>query len=318
MYIYKSAIIFLFLLASAVHAASFEEANAALGRKDFAGAMAMLVPLASGGDASAQYLLGVIYGKGNAAVAEDDVQAAKWYRMAAEQGHKEAQTRTAMMYAYGCGVEKNSAEAVKWFIKSAEQGYAPAQYHLGRMYIAGRGVEKNTKEALRWWKSSADLGYARAQHYLWLATQSGHGIADAQRAELDIDPYFAAYVNNDFPKAFTIVKPLAARGDAMAQALLGFMYEKGEGAPRDDSEGLKWIQSAADQGFALAQSDLATRYANGQGVPLNLVEAYKWAHLAAVQHDEAAPKLITTLTSKMNEAQIQEAKQLLAQWKNKH
>jgi hypothetical protein len=315
---YKSVITFLFLFASTVHAASFDEANTALGRKDYAGAMSMLVPLATGGDASAQYLLGVIYGKGNAVVAEDDVQAAKWYQLAAEQGHKEAQTRTAMMYAYGCGVKQDHTEAVKWFIKSAEQGYAPAQFHLGRMYIAGRGTEKNIKEAVRWWKSSSDLGYARAQHYLRLVSNSEQGVVNAQRAELDIDPYFDAYVNNDFARAFAIVKPLAVRGDAMAQALLGFMYEKGEGAQRDDAEGLKWVQSSAEQGFALAQSDLATRYANGQGVSLNLIEAYKWAHLAIAQHDEASPKLITTLTAKMTAEQVQEAKQLLDQWKTKH
>ncbi len=314
---YKSVLILLFLLVSSAHAVSFEEANAALGRKDYAAAMAMLVPLATGGDASAQYLLGVIYGKGNAIVAEDDVQAAKWYRMAAEQDHKEAQTRTAMMYAYGCGVKQDYAEAFKWFIKSAENGYAPAQYHLGRMYIAGRGTAKNINESIRWWKSSADLGYARAQHYFGLISNPDHGIEAAERAELEIDPYFAAYVNNDFAKAFTVVKPLAARGDAMAQALLGFMYEKGEGALRDEAEALKWLQSAAEQGFSLAQSDLATRYANGQGVSLSLVEAYKWANLAAVQHDEASVKMLPVLTTKMTSEELRDARQLLDQWKVK-
>ena len=35
------------------------------------------------------------------------------------------------MYDEGLGVPENDAEAVKWCRKAAEQGYAPAQYNLG-------------------------------------------------------------------------------------------------------------------------------------------------------------------------------------------
>jgi uncharacterized protein len=36
------------------------------------------------------------------------------------------------------GVPEDDAEAVKWFRKAAEQGYADAQYNLGLMYAYGK------------------------------------------------------------------------------------------------------------------------------------------------------------------------------------
>ena len=46
--------------------------------------------IAVGGDAEAQFLLGFMYAKGRG-VLEDDKEAVKWFRKAAEQGHAEAQ-----------------------------------------------------------------------------------------------------------------------------------------------------------------------------------------------------------------------------------
>ena len=56
------------------------------------------------------------HNKGNAAYkAGDYVEAAKWYRKAAEQGHVLAQTLLGKMYQQGVGVTQDYAESVKWF-----------------------------------------------------------------------------------------------------------------------------------------------------------------------------------------------------------
>ena len=49
-------------------------------------------------------------------------------------------TTSPVMYALGEGVPENDTEAVKWFRKAAEQGYADAQYYLGDVYYFGEGV----------------------------------------------------------------------------------------------------------------------------------------------------------------------------------
>jgi hypothetical protein len=52
--------------------------------------MAKVEERAKGGDADAQFNLGVMYDNGEG-VPEDDAEAVKWYRRAAEQGFAEAQ-----------------------------------------------------------------------------------------------------------------------------------------------------------------------------------------------------------------------------------
>jgi TPR repeat protein len=70
------------------------------------------------------------------------------------------------MHKEGRGVEQDDAEAVKWYRLAAEQGYARAQTNLGWMHEKGRGVDQNDAEAVKWYRLAAQQGYARAQAYL--------------------------------------------------------------------------------------------------------------------------------------------------------
>ena len=62
------------------------------------------------------------------------------------------------MYAERNGVAKDSVEAVKWYRKAAEQGHAFAQSDLGDMYASGEGVPKDSIEALAWYNLAAASG----------------------------------------------------------------------------------------------------------------------------------------------------------------
>jgi len=84
------------------------------------------------------------------------------------------------------------------------------------------------------------------------------------------------------------IKQAAERGDADAQARLGFMYNAGEGLPRNDTEALKWYKLAAEQGHAQGQNDLGNMYREGEGRPRNDVEASKWYTLSAKQGHPSA------------------------------
>ena len=80
----------------------------------------------------AQYALGWMYYKGRG-VPQDDAEAVKWYRRAAEQGLARAQYNLGMRYSNGRGVPQNDAEAVKWYRRAAEQGHADAQNALRQL-----------------------------------------------------------------------------------------------------------------------------------------------------------------------------------------
>ena len=76
-------------------------------------------------------------------------------RKAAEQGAADAQSNLGLMYALGQGVAEDNVEAVKWWRKAAEQGLADAQFNLGVMYLFGEGVAEDYVEAYMWWNLAA-------------------------------------------------------------------------------------------------------------------------------------------------------------------
>ena len=57
---------------------------------DFQTALKEWKPLADQGHAYAQYYLGLMYANGEG-VPEDDAEAVRWFRLAADQGHADAQ-----------------------------------------------------------------------------------------------------------------------------------------------------------------------------------------------------------------------------------
>ena len=87
---------------------------------------------------------------------QDDVEAVKWFRRAANQGHVSAQFNLGVSYADGRGVPQDDAEAVKWFRPAADQGYAAAQARLGLFYMAGAGgVARDLVTAHMWFNLAA-------------------------------------------------------------------------------------------------------------------------------------------------------------------
>jgi len=125
----------------------------------------LLRRLAELGNAKAQYDLGNVCswnGGGARGGVGDRKESVKWYTMAAEQGHVEAQFRLGICYRQGEGVDRDEKEGVKWLTKSAEQGNADAQFWLGNCYEYGAGVDKDLKEAVKWYTQAAEQGDAEA------------------------------------------------------------------------------------------------------------------------------------------------------------
>ncbi len=130
------------------------------------------------GQAFAQHILGLWYDTGDYGLAEDDEEAVRWYRLAAEQGYAGGQSALGSMYARGEGVPEDDEEAAWWYRLAAEQGYASAQYNLGLMYAEGEGVPEDDEEAVWWYYLAAEQGYASAQHILGFMYAQGEGVPE--------------------------------------------------------------------------------------------------------------------------------------------
>ena len=75
-------------------------------------------------------MLGVAYDRGNG-VPENDTEAAKWYRKAAEQGHAWAQSNLGFLYGTGSGVPEDDTVAYMWWNIAAAQGNEDAKKNKG-------------------------------------------------------------------------------------------------------------------------------------------------------------------------------------------
>jgi uncharacterized protein len=63
-------------------------------------------------------------------------------------------------------VPQDDREAVRFYKLAADQGFAMAQYNLALMYQDGRGVPKDDREALHLFKLAARGGDEYAQNAL--------------------------------------------------------------------------------------------------------------------------------------------------------
>lgn len=110
-------------------------------------------------------------------------------------------------------------------------------------------------------------------------------ISPARGAEISpaLPDALIRYTKLDYVKALEMLLPLAQRGDAVAQEILGFMYARGEGIPPDETAAFNWFALAADAGRAEAQVQLGRIYRDGTGVPQDGKTALYWFGRAAQQ-----------------------------------
>ena len=86
------------------------------------------------------------------------MQAARWYRMAAEGGSSGAQYNLAILYERGLGLERDLAQAVAWYEKAADGGEVAARRSLSALYARGVGIGRDLVKALMWLEMAAAGG----------------------------------------------------------------------------------------------------------------------------------------------------------------
>ena len=112
----------------------------------------------------------------------------------AAKGHPLGEHVVGLVYAEGRGVQQEDAQAAKWFRNAAEQGMPLAQGKIGLMYAKGQGVPQNNVLAHKWISLFAALGDTRSESTAealdFLASEMTPAqLAEAQRRNKYVDEF---------------------------------------------------------------------------------------------------------------------------------
>lgn len=224
---------------------------AALEAGDAEGARAIWQPLAERGDVLAQYNLGVL-------ALRNGGDAARWFTLAAEQGHLPAQQALAGLLADA----QDWDSAAHWYAQAAAQGDPRAAHSLGLLHDRGILGEAARGQAERWFRQAAVAGFAPAQFALgailaemhnpeaglWFARAAKAGHVDAQfnhaRGMMESDP---AAARDWFRRA-------GLAGSGAASYSLALMQARGQGGAESFQAALAWALVAQEQGFERAEA----------------------------------------------------------------
>ena len=225
--------------------------------------LAALFAKAAAGDPAAQNRLGEKFATGED-VGRDLAEAARWYRLAAEQGYAEAQLNLGELYENGRGsAGSGRGRAVVPGSGGGRRGAGAAHARAlvarrprrsGRLWRSGALVPRGGRSGLRHRSDQSRLHVSRRA---WRRAGRRHGCGApdegrrtrppgrAEQSRLFMPPGAACRRIPSWPQNGTRA---ASQGLANAQYQLGLLYERGEGVPRDDAAAARWYQEAARQG----------------------------------------------------------------------
>jgi uncharacterized protein len=175
------------LLAAAVWAGpteDFASGKSAYDRGDVRTAISFLRKSADQGHAPSQALLGQILDQ-----AEQNEEAVKYFRLAADQSNADGYFGLATMYATGEGVPRDLGLAREWMTKAAEAGHSQAVQSMALAYMKGgldiAEPDRATPVALGWIQRAAAIDSLPAIDRLAVAYRKGDFAlpVDAKKAD---------------------------------------------------------------------------------------------------------------------------------------
>ena len=266
----------------------FQDATWAYEAGDFAAAMALWLPLAEGGNAQAQMILGIMHEDGRG-VPFDPILAHMWQNVAAANGNEKArQLRdTVARYMTLAQVTEAQKRAAGWVIEHprgitlapvsalselrerGNGGDAEAQFKHAEIYDIGKGTPQDFGKALLWYDKAARKGNAGAQRNLGIMYYGARGVVQ------------------NHPEAAKWLRLAADQGDGQAQVILGGMHERGEGMARDAVRAHMWLNLAGAHGIKCGRGtrdELAKKM-----TPVEIAKAQDLARLWMAAHDPSGP-----------------------------
>lgn len=178
---------------------TYMKGRAAFDAGDIVGAMALLRKAADAGHPQAQAAYGYLLDE-----SDYDEDAAKYYRLAAEQGNGDGYFGLASLHMNGSGgLAQDNAKILDLLEKAARAGHQQAVISLATAYIGGGlGLKEpalSSPAALEWIRKAADLDDIGALEAIRGAHRTG-------RYGLSVDPARAAEVDRRIAKLKGIEK----------------------------------------------------------------------------------------------------------------
>ncbi|NKB50445.1 MAG: hypothetical protein GKS02_13895 [Alphaproteobacteria bacterium] len=267
---------------------------------------------AHAGDSEARIALAALFTDVGA-----DSQAFDWYRLAADQGHHEAEYQVGLAFLTGRGVGRNDAGALIWFRRAVGGNHAAAMYHLARAFRFGTGgIEVHEGLALEWYENAIEDGYIAATPELVDLFISGAVRAAKEGNDAD--------ARENIASAIAWSERSVRAGDpemtfAFAQNLdSGF----GGATAEDDRSAVAIYQIAAQQGSVAAAGELVRHFTGGKTRAADLPTAYFWNEILqaddpdnALGFGAAAATRRVELGGGLSKSQIKNIERRVAAWR---
>jgi hypothetical protein len=209
---------------------------------------------AEGGDAEAQYLLGIAYNSGEG-VTKDPERTAYWLRRSATRGFSRAQFALGQrLYGGWGGITPDKKEGFEWWLVAAENGNSSAMLAIGETYLYGReGVPgEDLAQAEKYYNQALSLGNLEAETNLGFlyATKA----TKAQKAG-DTKGFEQAS-----EKKLAYFQSAAQKGSSEGMYQLAYMYRYGDYVKVDVQQAIQWYGKSVAAGNFGAAETLAQLY----------------------------------------------------------
>ena len=223
---------------------------------------------------------------------EREADAVKYYKMAADKDHREAQWRYAKCCSDGTGCEENLTEAAKYYKMAADKGHRESQWEYGRCLEYGKGVKKNLVDSVsgncwEFYRSAAEQGHVEAmckyaKHQLdetnleeaaamYKRAAKRHAPeAVLQYGKLLSDGYGVMY---NAKKACVYFKRAACMGLPDAMVEYGRCLRDGKGCKKDLQNALSYFEQAVKKGSPDGMFELGICCRDGIGCVQDIEEA---------------------------------------------
>lgn len=177
------------------------------------------------------------------------------------------------------GVSLSLAKARKCWQRSDAQGNSEASRELADLYNLGIGVKVDFERAESYWRKAADAG--------------------DEVAMFDLANYYYDHQDDKIELTIDLCRRLIDRGEFVGNCclLMGRIYSRGKGVPRDPGKAITWLERGAALGHGNSCMDLAMMYYRGEGGAKDVARAIQLVETAGKEKlfSDEAPVIVKAM-----------------------